>query len=148
METNVKNKVAFIISMTIIGVAALFLIIAGFLAFMPVQIIKANRQPYIVTTPALKAGDPITYIADVCKYKDVSSLVTRTFVDENNVHYPIPQQQSNIPSGCHQNKVIVPTLGNLHPGRWYMTLDVEYRVNILRSETYHFTTDTFVIEAE
>ena len=145
MDTVVKNKVALIISMTIIGVATLFIIIASVLAFMPVQVIKANQQPYKVITTSIKAGDLVTYVADVCKYKEAGSIVSRVFIDANNIHYALPDQDSNVPSGCHQNKVTLPTPINLHPGTWYLALDVEYKVNILRTETYHLRTETFIV---
>jgi hypothetical protein len=147
-SASAKIKLPFIISMTIIGVAVVFLIIAGYLSFMPVNVVKANTQPYKVITPVVKAGDPIIYVADVCKYKEVSSLVSRTFIDENNVHYPLPNMLSTIPVGCTGNKVVVPTLPTFHSGKWHLSLDVEYRVNILRSQTYHFYTETFVIDGE
>lgn len=140
-----SNRMPFIISMTIIGVAALFLLIAGCLAFIPVDVVKTNVQPYKIVTPVVEAGENMIYEADVCKYKEVYSVVTRSFVDEKGVNYPLPQQYSNIPAGCGKNRVIVPTLPTYHSGKWYMTLDVQYQVNPLRTQTYHFRTDTFTI---
>lgn len=142
---TVKNKVAFMISMTIIGIAGIFLLIAGVLAFVPVDVVKPNVQPYKVLTPIIKAGQPVVYQADVCKYKEASSIVVRSFVDENHVVYPIPQQASNVPSGCQKNNVTVASLPSFHPGNWYITLDIQYQVNILRTESYHFKTATFTI---
>lgn len=144
-KTTLRIKVPFIISMTILGVAALFLFIAGYLAFMPVNVVKANVQPYKVLTQSVKAGDNVIYVADVCKYKEVSSIAARSFVDENSVRYPIPKQQSNIAAGCGQNDVVIPTLPSYHAGKWYITLDIEYQVNFLRHQTYHFKTEVFTI---
>lgn len=143
-----QSRIPFVVSMTIIGVALVFLLIGGFLAFTPVDVATANVQPYKVTTPTVKAGENMVYVADVCKHKELLSQVTRTFVDEDGVHYPIPQQLSTIPVGCAKNPVVVPTLPSYHSGKWYLTLDVTYQVNILRSQTYHFRTETFTVEGK
>ena len=131
--------------MTIIGTATVFLIIAGILAFMPVTVVKANVQPYKVSTPIVKSGDNLIYIADVCKYREALSVVTRSFIDEHGTVYPLPEQKSNIRTGCFKTPVTVAVLPGLHTGKWYLTLDVEYTINILRKETYHYRTDTFTI---
>lgn len=144
-NTAVKNKVAFMISMTIIVVAIVFLVIGGYLAFVPVNVVRANVQPYTIDTKVIAAGDNLIYTADVCKYRSITSTAVRQFVDEQDVHYPISAQVSNIPPGCAKHKVVIPTLPTYHPGKWYVTLDIQYQINPLRVQSYHFRTDTFTI---
>lgn len=148
METvKFRHRLAFFLSMTVITVAAFIGVIAGWLAFVPVNVVAPRTQPYKVATPVIKAGDNLIYVADVCKYKDLFSTTTRTFVDQEGVHYPLIAQISNVPKGCNSNPVVVPTLLSFHPGVWYLTIDTEYQVNVLRSESYHFRTVTFTITA-
>lgn len=144
--TTVKNRAAFIIAASIIIVAGVFIVIVGALAFTPVTIVKANVQPYKVITPVVNAGENMVYVANVCKYKEHVAIATRTFVDEQNVHYPLPAQASDVPAGCHDNKVIVPTLPTYHPGKWHIELDIQYQVNLFRTQSYHFKTETFTIQ--
>lgn len=139
------SRAPYIISMTIIGIALVFLILVGMLAFIPVNVIQANVQPYKVATSNVKAGDEMVYIADICKYKEIVGTTTRTFVDEAGVQHPVAALISNIGSGCRQNFVVVPTLPSFRSGKWYLDLDVEYQVNAFRTQTYHFRTDVFTI---
>lgn len=146
MRELTKIKIPYVISATIIAVALMFLFIGLFLALKPVDIIKPNTQPYRVLTPVVKAGEPMVYEVDACKNKDLPSMVSRRFVDEAGVRYPLPTIESNVILGCNKSGVPVATYPTMKPGKWYLALDVTYQVNLLRSQSYHFTTDTFEIK--
>lgn len=146
MQAHTKSKIAYYISMFIIATAIMFVSIASYFAFKSVQVIHPNVQPYHVITKELKAGDTFIYEVDACKYRALSSVVTRRFVDENGTRYPQPPEASNIVEGCGKIRVPVGTPSTLHGGVWYMDLEVAYKVNPLRTENYHFTTDTFLIK--
>jgi hypothetical protein len=117
----------------------------GWLILAPVTVVKPNIQPYKIATPTIQAGEPVVYVADVCKYRAVFSTATRDFVDSNGVHYPLPAQYSNLPTGCSKTDVAIPTPLNLHSGTWYLDLEVQYKVNIFKTKTYHFRTDNFTV---
>jgi hypothetical protein len=142
-ETTTKhmNK----IMMGILLLLFLIVVYIDWLALAPVTVVKPNVQPYKIATPVVQAGKPLIYVANVCKYRSVHSVVTRTFVDSSGVHYTQPPQASNIPAGCGNTEVAVPTPLNLHSGVWYLDIDAEYQVNVFRSESYHFRTDPFTI---
>ncbi len=141
-----KSKIPYVISMTVLAVAAIFLFIGGYLAFTPVKVIEAQRQPYKILTPTIKAGGTVVYEVDACKFKDIQSMVIRRFVDEKGLRYPLAPEQNNVKPGCGKTQIPLIVPETLHPGVWHITLDVSYRVNLFRDESYHLVTDNFTIE--
>lgn len=139
-----KNRLGYTLSMIIIGVAILMVIVASYMAFVSVNVIVPNIQPYKVITKEVKPGDVFIYEVDACKYEAVPSTVTRRFVDERGTRYPQPPEASNIAEGCDKIRVPVAT-PELHTGTWYMDIEVSYQVNPLRKENYRFTTEKFTI---
>ena len=145
MEVQTKRRILYHVSMAIIAIAILLVVIASYFAFASVEVIVPNIQPYRVITKEVAPGDAFIYEVDACKYRAVPSTVTRRFVDEDGTRYPQPPESSNIKEGCGKIRVPVAT-PMLHPGTWYMDLEISYQVNPLRTENYRFTTETFQIK--
>ena len=131
--------------MIILVLAIAMVVVAGFLAFVPVEVIKPNVQPYKVITKEVKQGDILIYEVDSCKFKSVPARIVRRFVDKDNTQYPQPPEDSNIIKGCSLSRIPVAVPFNMPAGKWYLDLEVAYKVNPLRTEYYNFKTDEFVI---
>lgn len=84
------------------------------------------------------------YEVDACKYQDLSSRVQRSIVIEN-VIYDLPMTQNNISSGCGKTEVSVQIPEILPSGNAHIELTVIYKLNVLREQTYHFQTESFII---
>lgn len=140
----VRNRFIYYISMAVIAIAIVMVLIASYMAFASVKVIVPNVQPYKVITKEVRPGEAFIYEVDACKYKAVPSVVTRRFVDEKGTRYPQPPESSNIKQGCGVIRVPIAT-PQLHPGTWYLDLEISYQVNPLRTENYRFTTETFSI---
>ena len=136
-----KLHKASIVSLAV-SIVCLFTII--FLLFWPTTVIVPNRQPYRVITPTVKAGENMVYEVDACKYYDVSSMVTREIVVES-VHYPLSPLQNNISKGCNKTHVSIMIPSVIPPGTAYLDLTVSYYLSALKTETYHFKTEEFII---
>ena len=54
-----KQMIYYYISMVILVSAIAVVVVAGFLALMPVEVIKPNVQPYKVITKEVKQGDTL-----------------------------------------------------------------------------------------
>lgn len=131
--------------MATIGTAILMVLIASYLAFVPVRVITPNIQPYKAITKEIEAGDMFIYEVDACKHIAKPSIATRRFVDEKGTRYPQPPESSNILPGCQVIRIPVATPSTLKPGVWYLDLEISYQINPLRTENYHFTTEKFTI---
>lgn len=139
-----KDKLVTIIGLTIISMAVLILSAVAYEAFMPVKVINPRTQPYKVITKTVKVGDTFVYQVDACKLHEAQGTVIRRFVDVDNTSYPLPPQLGNIMKGCQVSNVPIIT-PPLHPGTWYLALDVSYKVNAFRTENYHLVTEKFII---
>lgn len=138
-----KTKIAYLFSMGVIVVAIFLILICGFLAFVPVRVVEPQVQPYRVLTQEVSPGDTLIYEVDVCKFRNAPTQVVRRFVDEEGLAYPLAAEASNIVPGCSKVRVPVIVPSVLHTGKWHLTLDVSYRVNPLRTESYHLVTERF-----
>ena len=144
MEYTTKNRIPYIASMVVVLTAIVLVMIASYMAFVGVKVVVPNVQPYRSITKTVLPGDTYIYEVDACKYKAVPSVVTRRFVDDKGTRYPQPPETSNLQEGCSVIRVPV-AVPELHSGVWYMDIEVSYKVNPLRSENYHFTTETFTV---
>lgn len=142
---NKKQMIYYYISMVILVSAIAVVVVAGFLALMPVEVIKPNVQPYKVITKEVKQGDTLIYEVDSCKFKSVPARITRRFVSSDGARYPQPTEDSNVVAGCGKTRTTLSVPFNMPEGEWYLDLEVAYKVNPLRTEYYNFKTDKFVI---
>lgn len=134
------------LSTLFLGVISLLAISILFLTFYPTQVIKPNVQPYKVLTPNVRIGESLIYVVDACKYIDVQSEVSRTFIDaKNKTQYPAIIGKNSIHKGCDKTPVSVTVPNYLIPGEYFMTLDVTYKLNSFQDRQYSFTTDTFMV---
>ena len=140
-----KQMIYYYISMVILVSAIAVVVVAGFLALMPVEVIKPNVQPYKVITKEVKQGGTLIYEVDSCKFKSVPTRIIKQFIDKNNTRYPQPTENSNVVVGCGKTRTTLAVPFNMPEGEWYLDLEVGYKVNPLRTEHYNFKTDEFVI---
>ena len=140
-----KQMIYYYISMVILVSAIAVVVVAGFLALMPVEVIKPNVQPYKVITKEVKQGGTLIYEVDSCKFKSVPTRIIKQFIDKNNTRYPQPTENSNVVVGCGKTRTTLAVPFNMPEGEWYLDLEVAYKVNPLRTEYYNFKTDKFVI---
>lgn len=132
------------LSVLFLLVVASFSVVLLFMIFAPVTVIKPNIQPYEVDQKTVRQGESVTYVVDACKYMDVTSLVNRSIVIDG-VIFDLPMTQNNISPGCNKSKVSVLIPNSLPAGKAYIELTVEYKINALRDQTYHFKTKEFTI---
>lgn len=133
------NKLSSLFLGGMILVSLIFL----YLMFWPVEIIKPNVQPYKIQTPIVHIGGQVIYVIDACKYRETTAQVSRRFV--NGVIFMLPPVTNNVPKGCFITPTSVTIPSEITPGTWYLQLDIEYKVNFLRTKSYHFKTDTFQV---
>lgn len=141
-----NKQLPFYIALVMQAITCLFIMWFAWLYFIPITVIVPNVQPYKVPVKQVHIGQQIVYIVDACKYKDASAVVARAFVeDSNDTVYPSISEINRLRIGCNRSNVsaIVPPI--LLPGKYHLQLDVTYRVNFLREETYHFETESFEV---
>lgn len=134
------------LSVVLLSVVSFFSVVMLLLLFYPVTITKPNVQPYKVITKNITTGGQLVYVVDACKYVDVESHVTRSFVNVATMtEYPAIQGQNNVGTGCHKTPVTAQVPLYIPAGVYYLQLDVVYKVNALQDKTYHFTTEDFTV---
>lgn len=119
--------------------------------YVPVRILEMKVTPIPLTKTTVMQGESIGLIANYCKYKNIPSLVTVTFLN----HHLAPSLTTvrNFPTGCHVGKealimdINIPE--NLRPNTYKMLIFIDYSVSNLRKEHYQFESEEFqVIESE
>lgn len=114
--------------------------------FWPVTAIVPNTQPYKILTKKVKVGGQLVYVVDACKKIKASSVVSRAFVD--GIRYPAITSFNNVPVGCTKTKVSILVPNFITPGVYHLELNVQYKINNLRVDTYQFTTEEFEVVAK
>jgi hypothetical protein len=103
-------------------------------------------QGISIITKEVYQGDELIIYAPYCKNTPTqSTLVTRSFQDD--LTYFLPSIEANIAVGCDDNyksKIRVPE--NLPPDTYTYRVDFTYELNHIKSVTYRFETNTFVVK--
>lgn len=137
------SNIFYYASMTILLIAAFLMIYTSYLLFAPVKVIEPNVQPYKVVESEAKAGEEVTYTVDYCKYIDAPGTITRQLIAEG-VAVNSQEQAVFLPSGCPLRKDIKVKLPlDLASGEYYIRINLEYRVNAVRTVEYEFITESF-----
>lgn len=136
------------LSVLLLAFVSFFSLVMLWLLLSPVNVIKPNVQPYKVLTKEVQVGKQLVYVVDACKYIDTTAKVTRIFVDaKEGTEYPPITESNNISTGCNVSGVSLPIPPFLLPDReYYMKLDINYKINALRDQPYHFRTETFMVK--
>lgn len=124
-------------------VAILTLISFLAIEYWPITIIRANQQPYKVLTKKVKIGSQLVYVVDACKYVKATAAVSRAYVD--GLRYPSIESLDNIVVGCKKTNVSVLIPNYIVPGTYHLELNVRYRINALRTDSYQFLTEDFEV---
>lgn len=114
--------------------------------FWPIKTltVAGSDKPIPVLTTSVFPGQPLSYELDYCKYTNLAATVHRTFIDGQII--TLQDTVGQLPMGCHKTMVktaVVPE--TINPGRYYLDVNVEYRINILRTEYTHYRTEYFVV---
>lgn len=136
-----RNRIFFHLALFVEFLALLIILAVGYVNLWPVEIISNVKQPYKVITPEVKQGEDMIYIADHCKLKEAGASIQRSLTD--GIVIPLPEKPSNLPIGCHRVPIHVFISTKVPPGKYYMTIDIEYKINSFRSVFYHLKTEQF-----
>jgi hypothetical protein len=109
----------------------------------PYKVIQFKNQPFEILTPVVKAGETLRYRLDYCKYMDIGSQITRSFID--GVIYDTPPFKTHRDIGCHETVVELKVPKTLQSGRYFLQIDYRYQVNPIRNEDITARTQEFDI---
>lgn len=125
--------------------------IAGVIAvalFWPVKTLEIKNYspdaPITIQNKDVRPGDRLIYELDYCKYSDGPVTVHRTLIDGQVV--TLTDTQGQLPLGCHSSTIataVVPE--TINPGKYYLDVTVEYKINVIRTQYVHYHTDYFVV---
>lgn len=126
--------------------------LVAFWLFWPYQTLKIvgydPSHPIAILNDQIHPGDSLEYNLDYCKGTDIVPVVHRTFLDGQTII--LQDISGGLPSGCHTafklGSTIVPE--TLNPGRYYLFVDVDYRVNPIREIHTTYRTDYFTVTKE
>ncbi len=124
--------------------------VLGYWWFWPYEVIRPFAdlsKPVPVMTPLVKQGGVLIYSVGLCKTTSIVGTINRAFVD--GLVFEMPPVKALMARGCRdgeQSEVAVQVPMTLPPGRYHLEAEVSYRVNPIRTMTYSFVTQTFVVE--
>lgn len=104
-------------------------------------------KPVHIETPVVHPGDVLRYNLSYCKYIDATPHVYRTLVDGQKI--PLTNDSGNLPIGCYSTPVTTTVIPEtVNPGRYYLDVVIEYKVNPIRSIRTHYFTEYFQVVDE
>lgn len=135
-------------------IAGLFLMIISGAVVMywlvvPEKTIVINNysegNPIPVLDDTVHPGEQLSYMVDFCKYRNDVPVIKRWMIDGQIIEIS-PTGGGSLPEGCHKAVVrsaIIPTTVN--PGKYYLKVEVTYRINPLRTQTTSYQTGYFTV---
>jgi hypothetical protein len=137
---NKLQKILF----TVTPILALILILwVGYMLLWPVKTLVVKNAPLpIVGATTLHNGDMVTYHYDYCKYYDTPLSIEKDFVD-GIIFKTDPIYVSTLQKGCHQQDVSVKIPDTLPEGEYKIRINLQVRINQLRTDTVIIQTQTF-----
>ncbi len=145
-QNNMKYWIRF--SLVCLATAYIVLAVIAYSLFWPAKTLTIigfdEKNPIKVTNDTVHPGEPLEYKLNYCKYTDAPSVVHRTLVDGQII--TLTNTAGQLPLGCHVVTVktaVVPT--TINPGKYYLDVVVEYKLNAFRSEYIHYHTNYFTV---
>ncbi len=128
----------------VVSYVALFAV--AYALFWPVRTLElpgySDANPIKVDQKVLHPGETLSYNLSYCKYTDLDSTVHRTLLDGQVI--TLVSTSGQLPSGCHTVLVktaVIPE--TINPGKYYLEVLVEYKINILRTQYTKYHTEYF-----
>ena len=100
----------------------------------------------LVEESSVVAGHSVTVTSDICKHKDETATLIRTFNDE--IIYNIPILVSNAPTGCANQRYTLEIPHNLPPDTYTLKTEFIYQTNPLVEQTYEYESNEFKVTKE
>lgn len=126
-----------------------FAIYAVWALLWPVQTIEIKNfsfdAPVYVETPVLHAGDLLTYELDYCKQTDIVPIARRQLIDGQTIPLTATSGGSGLALGCHKTTRSIEIPETVNPGRYYLNVYLDYRINPFRTETVRYYTQYFQV---
>lgn len=142
---RIKTRILYYFSSMVLFFAFVLAGLVIYYLFFPVNVLEMknpNNLPLLKTE--LQAGEFIEYEADYCKFKDYTAIVYQSLV--NHIVINFTAQERNFPVGC--KKIIIKDIQipEIMPeGEYRLWLNIDYKVNTLRTVHYHYQTEPFRI---
>jgi hypothetical protein len=128
--------------LSMLAAIALIIVFTIWLNF-PYKPLKFNQDLLPIVNKTVKQGESLQYVADYCKYVDLTAQVSKRFV--NGLIYTTPTTLTNQNTGCHTVTVFVPIPPELPPGNYYLSNIYQYKMNPLRTVTIIQNTEWFEV---
>lgn len=129
------SKLAYRISMAVIGAAIILVLSIGYLLFQPVNVLEVV-VPIPATPTEVKAGDTVNLNFDYCKHKEYDSHIKIDFLGD----YIIPSLSTtrSFEVGCNSENLAINVPAGAPEGVYTIRLQIDYQVSVLRTEHYVF----------
>ena len=135
------HKIAWLV---VVGTALILLGLSYWL-YWPYKVVEVKNSPYPIlnANKQVEVGTLLKHQVEYCKYVDLQSTTTRQFV--NNLIFTMPDTVQNNELGCHTivANTLVPM--ELPPGKYYLRIIKNYKVNPIRTITETFRTEEFEV---
>ncbi len=138
-------------SLICLATAYIFLGLIAYFLFWPTQTLTIigydETHPIPIENPLVRPGEALVYKLNYCKYTATPSVVHRTFIDGQVII--LTDTPGALPVGCHVVTVktaVVPA--TINPGRYYLDVQVVYKINPFRNEYIHYRTAYFNVQGE
>jgi len=138
------SKLATYISYVTLLLALGLVLLGGYWLLYPYKPIVFNNLPLKVENKIVKAGDPMVYSVDYCKFNILLPTATKFFV--NQIIYMLPTETVVAKAvGCRVVQVQITVPHNLPPGPYFIKITYHYQVNPIRTVDISVQTEEFEV---
>lgn len=109
--------------------------------FWPFNIIDIKSTK--ILTPIIYRGELLKYELDYCKYKDISGISSRAFI--NGLIYTMPTVKTNLKIGCNKKIMVIIIPIELPVGKYALRIIYEYKINSLKTIIGEHMTNQFEV---
>lgn len=132
-------------TISLLFVNMVVIVIAAYMLFWPTQLPIIYNEPFPVTPNVVKKGGTISYTMEVNKRKAYGVNVSKNIICNDGNLVTLASVVTNIPLGRSKvtPEVVIPQKTSL--GTCHIVTTSEYRINPLRTETQHMSTQDFIV---
>lgn len=124
MKHKIINTVGFLTLLS----ALLMIAYVAYYSLYPFKVIDIQNQPYPVLTPQVKQGDNMIFYAEYCKYMNIPSETTTSFVDTL-IFNEAGRKSSGSDIGCYKREILVEIPEKLPAGIYRYRIVTDHKVH-------------------
>ena len=140
------------LSIAMLFIGSCVITYVGYLAYWPITVIELQPQPYVLQETTIEPGNYIYYDFSYCKYYDVRAQIIYQLKGQhaeialpNTPPQEIDDYTLRLTDTCASTTKGVYIPKHTPPGEYVLYEYVDYNPNFMRTVSYTFKTEPFIV---